>query len=69
MRRESRADAVLEPGVTVTSVSSEGCTLLCAVDQLSGGTLSWCEGEDLVDQSSTQRSLPLTVDRLGLQSS
>ncbi|CAL8355274.1 unnamed protein product [Boreogadus saida] len=65
----SRRDAVLEPGVTVTSVSSEGCTLLCAVDQLSGGTLSWCKGEDLVDKSSTQRSLPLTVDRLGLQSS
>ncbi|XP_059904101.1 uncharacterized protein LOC132454628 isoform X2 [Gadus macrocephalus] len=62
-------DAVLEPGVTVTSVSSEGCTLLCAVDQLSGGTLSWYQGEDLVDQSSTQRSLPLTVDRLALRSS
>ncbi|XP_056442874.1 uncharacterized protein LOC130379825 isoform X10 [Gadus chalcogrammus] len=62
-------DAVLEPGVTVTSVSSEGCTLLCAVDQLSGGTLSWYQGEDLVNQSSTQRSLPLTVDRLALRSS
>ncbi|CAL8389170.1 unnamed protein product [Arctogadus glacialis] len=62
-------DAVLEPGVTVASVSSERCTLLCAVDQLSGGTLSWYQGEDLVNQSSTQRSLPLTVDRLGLQSS
>ncbi|XP_030207432.1 uncharacterized protein LOC115540365 isoform X1 [Gadus morhua] len=62
-------DAVLEPGVTVTSVSSEGCTLLCAVDQLSGGTLSWYQGEVLVNQSSTQRSLPLTVDRLGLRSS
>ncbi|CAL8270222.1 unnamed protein product [Gadus morhua 'NCC'] len=62
-------DAVLEPGVTVTSVSSERCTLLCAVDQLSGGTLSWYQGEVLVNQSSTQRSLPLTVDRLGLQSS
>ncbi|CAL8298982.1 unnamed protein product [Boreogadus saida] len=61
--------AVLEPGVTVTSVSSEGCTLLCAVDQLSGGTLSWYQGEVLVNQSSTQRSLPLTVDRLGLRSS
>ncbi|CAL8356309.1 unnamed protein product [Boreogadus saida] len=62
-------DAVLEPGVTVTSVSNESCTLLCAVDQLSGGTLSWYQGEVLVDQSSTQRSLPLTVDRLGLRSS
>ncbi|XP_030207434.1 uncharacterized protein LOC115540365 isoform X3 [Gadus morhua] len=62
-------DAVLEPSVTVASVSSEACTLLCAVDQLSGGTLSWYQGEDLVDQSSTQRSLPLTVDRLGLRSS
>ncbi|XP_030207429.1 uncharacterized protein LOC115540363 [Gadus morhua] len=62
-------DAVLEPGVTVVSVSSERCTLLCAVDQLSGGTLSWYQGEVLVDQSSTQRSLPLTVDRLGLRSS
>ncbi|XP_056442857.1 SLAM family member 7-like isoform X2 [Gadus chalcogrammus] len=62
-------DAVLEPGVTVTSVSSEGCTLLCAVDQLSGGTLSWYQGEVLVNQSSTQRSLPLTVDRLALRSS
>ncbi|CAL8389161.1 unnamed protein product [Arctogadus glacialis] len=62
-------DAVLEPGVTVASVSSEGCTLLCAVDQLSGGTLSWYQGEVLVNQSSTQRSLPLTVDRLGLRSS
>ncbi|CAL8270195.1 unnamed protein product [Gadus morhua 'NCC'] len=63
------ADAVLEPGVTVTSVSSVGCTLLCAVDQLSGGTLSWYQGEVLVNQSSTQRSLPLTVDRLALRSS
>ncbi|CAL8389147.1 unnamed protein product [Arctogadus glacialis] len=62
-------DAVLEPCVTVTSVSREGCTLLCAVDQLSGGTLSWYQGEELVNQSSTQRSLPLTVDRLGPQSS
>ncbi|XP_059904098.1 uncharacterized protein LOC132454626 isoform X2 [Gadus macrocephalus] len=62
-------DAVLEPGVTVTSVSSEGCDLLCAVDQLSGGTLSWYQGEKLVNQSSTQRFLPLTVDRLGLRSS
>ncbi|XP_056442867.1 uncharacterized protein LOC130379825 isoform X4 [Gadus chalcogrammus] len=62
-------DAVLEPGVTVTSVSSERCTLLCAVDQLSGGTLSWYQGEVLVNQSSTQRSLPLTVDRLALRSS
>ncbi|CAL8389144.1 unnamed protein product [Arctogadus glacialis] len=64
-----KSHAVLEPGVTVASVSSESCTLLCAVDQLSGGTLSWYQGEDLVDQSSTQRSLPLTVDRLGPQSS
>uniref|UniRef100_A0A8C5AYS7 Ig-like domain-containing protein n=1 Tax=Gadus morhua TaxID=8049 RepID=A0A8C5AYS7_GADMO len=62
-------DAVLEPGVTVASVSSERCTLLCAVDQLSGGTLSWYQGEVLVNQSSTQRSLPLTVVRLGLRSS
>ncbi|CAL8389150.1 unnamed protein product [Arctogadus glacialis] len=62
-------DAVLKPDVNVTSVSSEGCTLLCAVDQLSGGTLSWYQGEVLVNQSSTQRSLPLTVDRLGLRSS
>ncbi|CAL8270198.1 unnamed protein product [Gadus morhua 'NCC'] len=62
-------DAVLEPGVTVASVSSERCTLLCAVDQLSGGTLSWYQGEVLVNQSSTQRSLPLTVDRLALRSS
>ena len=50
-------------------MSSERCTLLCAVDQLSGGTLSWYQGEVLVNQSSTQRSLPLTVDRLGLRSS
>uniref|UniRef100_A0A8C5B8U6 Ig-like domain-containing protein n=1 Tax=Gadus morhua TaxID=8049 RepID=A0A8C5B8U6_GADMO len=65
-------DIVTLPGVTVTSVSSERCTLLCAVDQLSGGTLSWYQGEVLVIQSSTlstQRSLPLTVDRLGLRSS
>ena len=50
-------------------MSSEVCTLLCEVDQLSGGTLSWYKGEDLVNQSSTQLSLPLTVDRQGLQSS
>ena len=62
------SDAVQEPGVNVTSVSKESCTLLCVVDQLSGGTLSWYEGEDLVNQTSTQLSLPLTVDR-GLQSS
>ncbi|XP_056442863.1 uncharacterized protein LOC130379825 isoform X2 [Gadus chalcogrammus] len=62
-------DAVLKPDVNVTSGSNESCTLLCAVDQLSGGTLSWYQGEVLVNQSSTQRSLPLTVDRLGLRSS
>ena len=63
------SDDVQEPGVNVTSVSKESCTLLCVVDQLSGGTLSWYEGEDLVNQTSTQLFLPLTVDRLGLQSS
>ena len=58
------------PEVTsAANVSSGSCTLLCVVDQLSGGSLSWYEGEDLVNQTSTQLSLPLTVDRLGLQSS
>ncbi|KAM4603642.1 uncharacterized protein ACJ7VT_018316 [Polymixia lowei] len=54
------------PGVKVSSVNSENCTLLCFVEQRGQTVLYWYKGEEILNQTSTLPSLPLTVDKQGL---
>ncbi|KAM4603885.1 CD48 antigen-like [Polymixia lowei] len=54
------------PGVKVSSVNSENCTLLCFVEQRGQTVLYWYKGEEILNQASTLPSLPLTVDKQGL---
>ncbi|KAM4603901.1 uncharacterized protein ACJ7VT_018548 [Polymixia lowei] len=59
-------ESVPMPGVKVSSVNSENCTLLCFVEQHGQTVLYWYKGEEILNQTSTLPSLPLTVDKQGL---
>ncbi|XP_072240035.1 T-lymphocyte surface antigen Ly-9-like [Leuresthes tenuis] len=60
-------DSVPPPAVKALSVSSDGCSLLCSVDR--EATLLWFKGEQILNQSSSASSLPLTVNTEDLRSS
>ncbi|XP_029931432.1 uncharacterized protein LOC115376073 isoform X1 [Myripristis murdjan] len=62
-------EPVPEPGVNRSSVSAESCTLLCFVKKSEATTLSWYRGEEILNQSRTAASLPLTVHKHNFSSS
>ncbi|XP_029931499.1 CD48 antigen-like isoform X2 [Myripristis murdjan] len=62
-------ESVPQPGVNRSSVSAESCTLLCFVKKSEATTLSWYRGEEILNQSSTAASLPLTVHKHHFSSS
>ncbi|XP_070774699.1 T-lymphocyte surface antigen Ly-9-like [Enoplosus armatus] len=57
------------PAVSTLSVSAVSCILLCLVEGAEETTLLWYKGEELVNRSSSARSLPLEVHRLDFNSS
>ncbi|XP_076741425.1 uncharacterized protein LOC112435014 isoform X1 [Maylandia zebra] len=60
-------DSVPTPAVKKVSVSSESCSLLCWVDRET--TLLWFKDEQMLNQSSSALSLPLTVHKQDFSSS
>lgn len=58
-------DSVATP--TVKNLSSEICSLLCSVDKET--TLLWFKDEEILNQSSSALSLPLTVQQQDFSSS
>ncbi|XP_071361840.1 CD48 antigen-like [Trachinotus anak] len=56
-------DAVPTPAVKQLSVTTESCTLLCVVDKAENTTLLWYKDEEILNQSSSALSLPLTVHK------
>ncbi|XP_030605534.1 uncharacterized protein LOC115794248 [Archocentrus centrarchus] len=58
-------DSVAPP--TVKNLSSEICSLLCSVDKET--TLLWFKDEEILNQSSSALSLPLTVQQQDFSSS
>ncbi|XP_026025420.1 uncharacterized protein LOC113023550 [Astatotilapia calliptera] len=60
-------DSVPTPAVKKVSVSSESCSLLCRVDRET--TLLWFKDEQMLNQSSSALSLPLTVHKQDFSSS
>lgn len=60
-------DPVPTPAVKKVSVSSESCSLLCLVDRET--KLLWFKDEQILNQSSSALSLPLTVHKQDFNSS
>nr|XP_024658649.1 uncharacterized protein LOC105940875 isoform X2 [Maylandia zebra] len=60
-------DSVPTPNVTKLNSSSESCSLLCWVDRET--TLLWFKDEQMLNQSSSALSLPLTVHKQDFNSS
>lgn len=60
-------DSVPTPAVKKVSVSSESCSLLCLVDRET--TLLWFKDQQMLNQSSSALSLPLTVHKQDFSSS
>ncbi|XP_026025417.1 CD48 antigen-like isoform X2 [Astatotilapia calliptera] len=60
-------DPVPTPNVTKLNSSSESCSLLCWVDRET--TLLWFKDEQMLNQSSSALSLPLTVHKQDFSSS
>ncbi|XP_030598213.1 uncharacterized protein LOC115789126 [Archocentrus centrarchus] len=60
-------DSVAPPAVKKVTVSSEICSLLCSVDKET--TLLWFKDEEILNQSSSALSLPLTVQQQDFSSS
>ena len=65
----STSDPAPMPGVKVSAVSSESCSLVCFVEKVDETVLYWYKGEKILNQTSTFPSLPLTVDKEALNSS
>lgn len=63
----SPPDPVPTPNVTKLNSSSESCSLLCWVDRET--TLLWFKDEQMLNQSSSALSLPLTVHKQDFSSS
>ncbi|XP_053183587.1 CD48 antigen-like [Scomber japonicus] len=61
-------DPVPGPAVNTVSVSTESCILLCSVDKAET-TLLWYKDEEILNQSSSALSLPLTVHKQDFNSS
>ncbi|KAF3687120.1 T-lymphocyte surface antigen Ly-9 [Channa argus] len=51
------------PAVSTVSVNPESCFLLCSVDKAEETKLLWYKDEEVVNQSSSALSLPLTVHK------
>ncbi|KAM7010258.1 T-lymphocyte surface antigen Ly-9-like [Tautogolabrus adspersus] len=62
-------ESVAAPAVTALNVSAESCSLLCLVNKTEEATLLWYKDEDIINQSSSALSLPLTVHRHDVASS
>uniref|UniRef100_UPI0037E8F90B uncharacterized protein n=1 Tax=Semicossyphus pulcher TaxID=241346 RepID=UPI0037E8F90B len=62
-------EPVAAPAVKTVHRSAESCTLLCLVKTAEETTLLWYKDEDILNQSSSALSLPLTVHRQDLNSS
>ncbi|XP_053183625.1 CD48 antigen-like [Scomber japonicus] len=61
-------ERVPSPAVNTVSVSTESCILLCSVDKAET-TLLWYKDEEILNQSSSALSLPLTVHKQDFNSS
>ncbi|CAK6976094.1 uncharacterized protein LOC128366852 [Scomber scombrus] len=61
-------DPVQTPAVNTVSVSTDSCILLCSVDKTET-TLLWYKDEEILNQSSSALSLPLTVHKQDFNSS
>ncbi|XP_062297052.1 CD48 antigen-like [Scomber scombrus] len=61
-------DPVQTPAVNTVSVSTDSCILLCSVDKAET-TLLWYKDEEILNQSSSALSLPLTVHKQDFNSS
>ncbi|CAK6976096.1 CD48 antigen-like [Scomber scombrus] len=61
-------DPVPTPAVNTVSVSTDSCILLCSVDKAET-TLLWYKDEEILNQSSSALSLPLTVHKQDFSSS
>ncbi|XP_018548898.1 uncharacterized protein LOC108894777 isoform X2 [Lates calcarifer] len=62
-------EPVSDPTVKRLSVSTESCTLLCAVDQAAETTLLWYKDEEKLNESSSALPLPLIIHRQDFNSS
>ncbi|XP_071379741.1 CD48 antigen-like [Centroberyx affinis] len=62
-------EAAPTPGVNRSRVSADSCTLVCSVEKAHETTLCWIKGEEILNQTSTGPSLPLTVDKQDFNSS
>ncbi|XP_026158567.1 uncharacterized protein LOC113127891 isoform X2 [Mastacembelus armatus] len=62
-------EAVPPPVVVIESIRSDSCTLLCSVSKSVETTVRWYKDEQILNQSSSALSLPLTVYRQDFNSS
>ncbi|XP_029138620.2 uncharacterized protein [Labrus bergylta] len=56
-------ESVAAPAVEAVNVSAESCSFLCLVNKTEETTLLWYKDEEIINQSSSALSLPLTVHR------
>ncbi|CAK6969154.1 CD48 antigen-like isoform X3 [Scomber scombrus] len=61
-------ESVPTPAVNTVNVSTDSCILLCSVDKAET-TLLWYKDEEILNQSSSALSLPLTVHKQDFSSS
>ncbi|XP_060904637.1 natural killer cell receptor 2B4-like isoform X1 [Labrus mixtus] len=62
-------ESVAAPAVETLNVSAESCSFLCLVTKTEETTLLWYKDEEIINQSSSALSLPLTVHRHDVTSS
>ncbi|XP_044202543.1 uncharacterized protein LOC122979279 isoform X2 [Thunnus albacares] len=62
-------ESVSTPAVKRLSVSAESCILLCSVEKAEETTLLWYKDKEILNQSSSALSLPLTVHKQDSNSS
>nr|XP_029138620.1 SLAM family member 7-like [Labrus bergylta] len=62
-------ESVAAPAVEAVNVSAESCSFLCLVKKTEETTLLWYKDEEIINQSSSALSLPLTVHRHDVNSS
>uniref|UniRef100_A0A3Q3FM07 Uncharacterized LOC110005905 n=1 Tax=Labrus bergylta TaxID=56723 RepID=A0A3Q3FM07_9LABR len=65
----SSPESVAAPAVEAVNVSAESCSFLCLVKKTEETTLLWYKDEEIINQSSSALSLPLTVHRHDVTSS
>ncbi|XP_042278556.1 CD48 antigen-like isoform X2 [Thunnus maccoyii] len=62
-------ESVSLPAVNTSNLSAESCILLCSVEKGEETTLLWYKDEEILNQSSSALSLPLTVHKQDFSSS